>query len=244
MSSSARPRNGTVCTKARRRGGWGPSKYNGVFLNDGNTLSFIEPGSTENRQWNEDNITLAATLGDIAVLEPTGIYGDLELGEGATLTSDGTMAMPIFGALKGTGTLAGSFAFAGEHNSWHVEGVNNNRELASAKFAAPTRATFLGLKEVKAEFDAKPVCSDYFLTDSEVPDLVEADLADVKATVTAGNKDYSSSFSVGIVRAGREGDCPPQFQIVANVEMLPVPMLPISNWSLELDIGNTGNISK
>ena len=181
-------------------GGWGPSKYNGVFLNDGNTLSFIEPGSTENRQWNEDNIKLAATLGDIAVLEPTGIYGDLELGEGATLTSDGTMAMPIFGALKGTGTLAGSFAFAGEHNSWHVEGVNNNRELASAKFAAPTRATFLGLKEVKAEFDAKPVCSDYFLTDTEVPDLVEADLADVKATVTAGNKDYSSSFSVGIVR--------------------------------------------
>ena len=30
---------------------------------------------------------------------------------------------------------------------------------------------------------------------------------------------------------------------VANVKVLPVPMLPMPNWSLELDIGNTGNIS-
>ena len=30
---------------------------------------------------------------------------------------------------------------------------------------------------------------------------------------------------------------------VANVEMLPIPMLPISNyWTLVLVIGNTGNI--
>jgi hypothetical protein len=27
---------------------------------------------------------------------------------------------------------------------------------------------------------------------------------------------------------------------VANVEMLPVPMLPMANWALELDIGNIG----
>ena len=29
---------------------------------------------------------------------------------------------------------------------------------------------------------------------------------------------------------------------VANVEVLPIPLLPITNWSLELDIGHTGNI--
>ena len=29
---------------------------------------------------------------------------------------------------------------------------------------------------------------------------------------------------------------------VANVEMLPVPMLPIPNWALDIGIGNTGNI--
>ena len=29
---------------------------------------------------------------------------------------------------------------------------------------------------------------------------------------------------------------------VANVKVLPIPMLPVVNWSLELDIGNTGNI--
>ena len=176
-------------------GGWGPGSVNG-----GNALSFVLPGTTENKQWNETNLKLAATLGDIAVLEPTGIYKELELGEGATLTSAGTMAMPIFGTLKGTGTLAGSFEFAGDVNGWDVTGVYNNRNLACAKFAAPTRATFLGLKEVKAEFDSKPVCSAYFLTDAEVPNLAASDLADVKVTVTAGEKDFSSKFSVGLYK--------------------------------------------
>ena len=176
-------------------GGWGPGSING-----GNALSFVLPGTTENKQWNETNLKLAATLGDIAVLEPTGIYKELELGEGATLTSAGTMAMPIFGTLKGTGTLAGSFEFAGDVNGWDVTGMYNNRNLACAKFAAATRATFLGLKEIKAEFDSKPVCSAYFLTDAEVPDLAASDLADVKVTVTAGEKDFSSKFSVGLYK--------------------------------------------
>ena len=175
-------------------GGWGP---NGI--NNNNAFSYIAPGDTE-KQWNETNLKLAATLGDIAVLESTGIYKELELGEGATLTSAGTMAMPIFGTLKGTGTLAGAFEFAGDVNGWEVTGVYNNRNLACAKFAAATRATFLGLKEIKAEFDSKPVCSAYFLTEAEVPDLAASDLAAVKVTVTAGEKDYSSNFSVGLYK--------------------------------------------
>ena len=102
--------------------------------------------------------------------------------------------------LKGTGELTGAFEFAGDVNGWEVTGVYNNRNLACAKFAAATRATFLGLKEIKAEFDSKPVCSAYFLTDAEVPNLAASDLADVKVTVTAGEKDYSSNFSVGLFR--------------------------------------------
>ena len=174
-------------------GGWGPGSVNG-----GNALSFVLPGSTENRQWNETNLKLAATLGDIAVLEPTGIYKDLELGEGATLTSSGTMAMPIFGTLKGTGALAGAFAFAGDVNCWEVKGVYNRRTLAKAAFTAPTGATFEGLKEVKAKFDRSPVCSVYYLTDEAVSGISSVDLSDVRVTVTAGEKDYSEKFSLGV----------------------------------------------
>ncbi|MBQ8112723.1 MAG: hypothetical protein IJ146_05900, partial [Kiritimatiellae bacterium] len=177
-------------------GGYGPNNNENNYW----TLSYVAPDDPAEKQWIETNLKLAATLGDIAVLEPSGIYRDLELGEGSTLTSSGTMAMPIFGTLKGTGTLAGAFEFAGDVNGWEVTGVYNNRNLACAKFAAATRATFLGLKEIKAEFDSKPVCSAYFLTDAEVPNLAASDLADVKVTVTAGEKDYSSNFSVGLFR--------------------------------------------
>ena len=36
-------------------------------------------------------------------------------------------------------------------------------------------------------------------------------------------------------------NAPVWWENVANVEMLPIPMLPVANWGLELDIGNTGN---
>ncbi len=178
-------------------GGWGPAKYNGVFINDGNTLSFIEPGSTENKQWNEDNIKLAATLGDIAVLEPTGIYKELELCEGSTLTSTGTMAMPIFGTLKGTGTLAGDFAFEGDVNCWDVTGEAANKELARVTFANASANTFAGLKSVKATFDGKPRVSTYFLTDA-VSGLTDGVVEDVAVTATYGTTDVSEDFYLSI----------------------------------------------
>ena len=177
-------------------GGYGPNNDKNKYW----TLSYVAPDDSTEKQWIETNLKLAATLGDIAVLEPSGIYKDLELGAGSSLTSSGTMAMPIFGTLKGTGTLDGSFAFAGDSNSWEVNGKYNNRELACAKFAAPSRDTFLGLKKINAAFDAKPVCSAYFLTDAEVPSLVNTDLANVEVSVTGGEKDYSSKFSLGVFR--------------------------------------------
>ncbi len=113
-------------------GAWGPRGYN-----SGMTVSYSLPGETANLRFNETNLKLAATLGDIAVLEPSGIYKDLELGAGSTLTSSGTMAMPIFGTLKGTGSLAGSWEFAGDHNCWEVTGAGaRTTELPVATFRA------------------------------------------------------------------------------------------------------------
>ncbi len=178
-------------------GGWGPD----AAQNSGHTLHFTAPGETEIKRFDENNLTLAATLGDIAVLEPTGIYKELDVGEGATLTSDGTMAMPIYGTLKGTGSLAGAFAFAGDVNGWEVTGVDNKRELATALFADATPATFQGLKNVKAVFNAKPKCAVYYFA-GEAPGITNDDVADATVTVTDGEKDYSGKFKL-VVRDGR-----------------------------------------
>ena len=174
-------------------GGWGPHGYN----ND-NAISYIAPGDTE-KQFNETNLKLAATLGDIAVLEPSGIYKELELGAGSTLTSSGTMAMPIFGTLKGTGTLAGSFAFAGTTNCWEATCTGNNKDLTCATFSAATPATFAGLKSVKVTFDGKPTRRAYYLT-SAIDGLADAPAATVIAT--AGETDYSANFTL-TVKNGR-----------------------------------------
>ena len=181
-------------------GGWGPDIENKTKINNGNTISYIAPGDTE-KQFNETNLKLAATLGDIAVLEPSGIYKELELGAGSTLTSSGTMAMPIFGTLKGTGTLAGSFAFAGTTNCWEVTGaVATSATLPAATFSAATPATFAGLKSIKVTFGAKPTRHFYYLTDA-VDGLSDAPAATV-VVEDANGTDYSANFTL-TVKNGR-----------------------------------------
>jgi len=183
-------------------GGWGPDIENKTKINNGNTISYIAPGDTEKR-FDETNLKLAATLGDIAVLEPSGIYKELELGAGSTLTSSGTMAMPICGTLKGTGTLAGAWEFAGNHNCWEVTGAGaRTTELPVATFANATAATFAGLKSVRVMFDAKPTRKAYYLTGA-ITGLTAADLPAAAITVKdAEGGDYSANFTL-TVKNGR-----------------------------------------
>ena len=179
-------------------GAWGPRGYN-----SGMTVSYSLPGETANLRFNETNLKLAATLGDIAVLEPSGIYKDLELGAGSTLTSSGTMAMPIFGTLKGTGTLAGTWEFAGNHNCWEVtEAASGTAELPAATFADAAAATFEGLKNIKVTFDVKPMRRAYYLTGA-VDGLSDLDLSEIAVTVNeADGGDYSQDFTL-FVKNGR-----------------------------------------
>lgn len=178
-------------------GGYGPNNDKNNYW----TLSYVAPDSPTEKQFIETNLKLAATLGDIAVLEPTGIYKELMLGAGSTLTSSGTMAMPIFGTLKGTGSLAGAFAFAGDANCWEAAGTYNRRYLAAAKFADADRGTFIGLRAVKVVFDAAPRCAVYHLANAPAG-LSATDLADVKVTASDAERDYSDKFGLGI-RDGR-----------------------------------------
>ena len=179
-------------------GGWGPDNT----VNGGNTVSYIAPGDTEKR-FDENNLKLAATLGDVALIEPNGIHKDLELGAGSTLTSNGTMPMSIYGTLKGTGSLAGSWEFAGDHNCWEVtNAVAKAETLPVATFAAATPATFAGLKNVSVQFDARPVRSIYYLT-GVINGLTDADLpAATMAVMDADDNDYSANFTL-TVKGGR-----------------------------------------
>ena len=179
-------------------GGWGPDNT----VNGGNTVSYIAPGDTEKR-FDENNLKLAATLGDVALIEPNGIHKDLELGAGATLTSNGTLPMSIYGTLKGTGSLAGSWEFAGDHNCWEVtNAVAKAETLPVATFAAATPATFAGLKNVSVQFDARPVRSIYYLT-GVINGLTDADLPAATMTVMdADDNDYSANFTL-TVKGGR-----------------------------------------
>ena len=130
----------------------------------------------------------------------SGIYKELELGAGSTLTSSGTMPMPIFGTLKGTGTLAGTWSFAGDANCWEVtNAVASVAALPVAAFANATATTFDGLKSVRVAFNGKPTRSSYYLT-GVVSGLAAAPAATV--SVTDSVNDYSGKFSL-VVKDGR-----------------------------------------
>ena len=151
--------------------------------------------------FDERYLPIAYTPGDAQKFEEPGLGGEIELAAGSTLTNaprDGGWC-PIYGTLKGSGTLAGPYRFTGENNSWLVEGATVSRAtLPAVQFANATPETFKGLKSLDVTFDAQPTRKAYFLTGA-VTDLTAADVADVAYTVTdeAGN-DYTENFALTV----------------------------------------------
>ena len=121
-------------------------------------------------------------------------------GSGSTLTNaprDGGWC-PIYGTLKGSGTLSGPYRFTGEDNCWEVTGGASTRELARVNFADPTKETFTGLKNLKVTFGGKPKKSAYYLT-GVVSGLTPADVAGVTLSVSdEEGTDYTENFTLSI----------------------------------------------
>ena len=129
-----------------------------------------------------------------------GLGGEIDIGEGATLQNDVAAGFcPIYGTLKGSGTLSGAFRFTGTTNCWEVGGGVSARDFVHANFANPTKETFVGLKSLNATFSGRPTSRTYYLTTATVADLAETDLADAALTVTDGEKDYSANFMLTVV---------------------------------------------
>ena len=132
--------------------------------------------------------------------EYAGLDGNVQLDEGSVLVNTATKACPIWGTLKGTGTLSGPFAFAGDANCWDVADASATRAaLPAVTFADATAETFAGLKSVKVTFDAKPVRYAYYLTDA-IPGLAAVDVSRVAVAATDGTTDYTGEFMLAVKR--------------------------------------------
>jgi len=169
---------------ADNTGSWGP------WGNSGKYCTVAVNGTTYN--FDETAFFFSATKprGDYA-----GLDGEVRLDEGSTLTNVATAeACPIWGTLKGTGTLNGFFAFKGEQNCWAVTGPGNLRKLEAVAFADADPMALADLKQIKATFGQKPGCSLY-----EVGQALGADPAKIALEVKdAAGKDYSEEFSVRV----------------------------------------------
>ena len=158
-------------------------------------------GSGSFKPFDERYLPIAYTAGDAQKFEEPGLGGEIELAAGSTLTNDVRTGgwCPIYGTLKGTGTLAGPYRFTGENNSWVVEGATVSRAtLPAVQFTNATPETFKGLKSLSVTFDAQPTRKAYYLTGA-VTGLTAADISGVAYTVTdeVGN-DYTENLALTV----------------------------------------------
>ena len=143
--------------------------------------------------------------------ERPGLGGVTTVGAGATLSNGSPWSgaalngrfCPIYGTLKGSGTLSGPYRFTGDDNSWEVTGAGaNNDTLPCVNFSDATPATFAGLKSLSVLFDAKPSRRTYYLTGA-ITGLTDADLPAATLMVKDVNdNDYSANFTL-MVQNGR-----------------------------------------
>ena len=182
----------------------GVGSYGGKLTDDNGKVCALKAkpaNGAKTLAFDGGNFRLAYSAADAQKMCAAGLGGEIDVGAGATLQNDVAAGYcPIYGTLKGSGTLSGAFRFTGTTNCWEVADAGaNNATLPCVQFANPTKETFAGLKSLSVLFDAKPSRRAYYLTTATVADLTEADLAGTTVTVTDGEHDYSANFTLTVV---------------------------------------------
>ena len=182
----------------------GTGSYGGKLTDDnGKTCSLkAKPANgAKTLAFDGENFRLAYSAADAQKMCAAGLGGEIDVGAGATLQNDVSAGFcPIYGTLKGSGTLSGAFRFTDTTNCWEVvDAAANNATLPCVQFANPTKETFAGLKSLSVTFNGKPTRRAYYLTTATVADLAETDLAGTVLTVTDGENDYSANFTLTVV---------------------------------------------
>ena len=166
----------------------------------GNTCALMfQVNGGDTYAFDERYLPIAYTPGDAQKFEQTGLGGEIELAAGSILTNDTRASgwCPIYGTLKGAGTLAGPFRFTGDDNCWEISGSQSAGKPANTvMFTNADAQTFAGLKRIKVTFDGKPQRSFYTLAEA-APGLTAETVGSVALEVadTAGN-DYTEDFSL------------------------------------------------
>ena len=182
----------------------GVGNYGGKITDDNGKVCALKAkpaNGAKTLAFDGENFRLAYSAADAQKMCAAGLGGEIDVGAGATLQNDVAAGFcPIYGTLKGSGTLSGAFRFTGTTNCWAVVDAGaNNATLPCVQFANPTKETFAGLKSLSVTFDGKPTRRAYYLTTATVADLAEADLSGTALTVTDGETDYSANFTLTVV---------------------------------------------
>ena len=189
-------------------GGYGPDAAN---LNSGYGLAVMRPGDTAKQPFDERTFTLTTKALVAQTAEKPGLGGVTTVGVGATLSNGSPWSganlngrfCPIYGTLKGSGTLSGPYRFTGDDNSWEVtDAAANGANLPAVTFTDATADTFAGLKSIRVLFNGRPTRTAYYLTGA-ITGLTAADLPAATLTVKdAADNDYSANFTL-MVKDGR-----------------------------------------
>lgn len=159
----------------------------------------VNGGATES--FDERYLPIAYTAGDAQKFEEPGLGGVIELAAGSTLTNDVRVGgwCPIYGTLKGSGTLTGPYRFTGESNCWVVEGATaRSANLPAVSFSGATLDTFAGLKSIKVSFSAQPTRRAYYLTGA-VEGLTEENMPHAAVNASVENDDdYEALFTLTV----------------------------------------------
>ena len=151
--------------------------------------------------FDERYLPIAYSAGDAQKYEVPGLGGEIELAAGSILTNDVRTGgwCPIYGTLKGSGTLAGPYRFTGANNCWEVEGATaRSANLPAVNFSGATLDTFAGLKSIKVSFSAQPTRRAYYLTGA-VEGLTEENMPHAAVNASVENDDdYEASFTLTV----------------------------------------------
>ena len=150
--------------------------------------------------FDERYLPIAYTAGMAQKFEQPGLGGEIDLAAGSTLVNAPRQGgwCPIYGTLKGVGTLSGPFRFTGGDNCWEMTGRAGGEKLSgAATFDNPDANALAGLKNIKATFNNKPGRSVYEISDAL--GLTAETVSAVKLAVAdeAGN-DYSEDFTLAV----------------------------------------------
>ncbi len=150
--------------------------------------------------FDERYLPIAYTPGDAQKFEQSGLGGVTELAAGSTLLNaprEGGWC-PIYGTLKGAGTLSGPFRFIGDDNCWEISGsparITPEKTVSFENASADALA---GLKRIDVTFSAAPKRARYEL--GPALGVTSETVQNIALNVTdAAGADYKDDFALEV----------------------------------------------